>query len=37
MQNCPFPPESQLDTQKIFVLFLIASFKIIYSLKDIED
>lgn len=26
MQNCPFPPESQVDTHQIFVLLLITLF-----------
>lgn len=36
-QNCPFPPESILDTQQRFVLLLSTTFKNTYSLKDIED
>lgn len=37
IQNCPFPPESSLDTQQRFILLLNTLFKNIYSLKDIED
>jgi len=35
-QNCPFPPESSLDTQQRFVLLLSTHFKNNYILKDTE-
>lgn len=36
-QNCPFLPESSLDTQQKFSFPLSTLFKNIYSLKDIEN